>query len=190
MSSVNLGPATSCHNNSLYLTGSPSIPQAYSVHSYGKTGFQLWQLAAELDMDVNAVHTPNSTQGGVDLPIIFTEHNTKTTGDFGVATTTLDSFSEASRLAAQLVYLGRSGYDSYVFKATTTEASRGGVAKTGLYWRAAAAHASRRFTSFPESGVACTYARLPHVFAATTGVALPAPPSQLAPPLTPPRPCV
>lgn len=101
------------------------------MHSYGKTGYQLNQLAQLLETQVNAVHTPNATS---QLPVVFTEHGTKTTSDFSAANTTLDSASEASRLAAQMLYLGANGVDRYAFKLSTTPASKGGIAKTGIYW--------------------------------------------------------
>lgn len=110
----------------------PSAPaQAYSVHSYGKTGYQLNNLAQQLEVSVNSVHTPNATS---QLPVVFTEHSTHTTSDFSASANTLDTPSEASRLAAQLLYLAANGVDSYVFKVSTTPASKGGIAKTGLNW--------------------------------------------------------
>lgn len=104
------------------------------MHSYGKTGNQLGQLAQELDELVNYMHMPNASQGGSNLPIVFTEHNTRTSSDFGAVPTTLDTPSEASRFAAQLLFLGLNGADAYSFKLSATPSSRGGVAKTGLFW--------------------------------------------------------
>lgn len=79
--------------------------QAYSYHTYGKTGQQIYQTTAGLYTSVNAVHTPASSP----LRVVITEHASHTAADWTSIASTCDNDFEASRLGSQLLWLVRGG---------------------------------------------------------------------------------
>lgn len=136
---------------------------ALSVHSYGKTGWELGRLAN------------GSASAGV--PFAVTEHAAHTTAAWNSIDTTADTPFEAARLAGQLVYMAAGGWESYVFKFSAAEQSSGitrgcepnstaapcGVQKVGLHW------GENAFAPFPvgDSTLSAEAARL--VLAAAAG---------------------
>jgi hypothetical protein len=100
--------------------------QSYSFHSYGKTGNQ---LAASYLSLVKAVNNSK-------IPVIVTEHNTRTSNNYDSVATTPDSPNEASRLTSQILWLIQSGIRSdYVFKFTISPSlTNAFVKRTGLHW--------------------------------------------------------
>ena len=83
--------------------------QAYSWHSYGKTGHALLLGNQGLQASLAALPTPIT-----GIPLFTTEHQSHTNGDWNGYNSTVESPFEASRLANQLVSMAAGGYDSYV----------------------------------------------------------------------------
>ena len=76
---------------------------AFSLHSYGKTGLELFQLANSTQVAIDAARQAPVTQA--KIPFIITEHAAHTTASWNSLSTTQDTPAEASRLAAQLLYM-------------------------------------------------------------------------------------
>lgn len=110
--------------------------QAYSWHSYGKTGFNLQGAGSSQNgvgfqaAGIAAYHTPSSTR----LPVIVTEHASHTGSDWDGFWSSSDDGFEAARLANQLVWASQNGIETYSFKFSATPYSGGGVTKSGLHW--------------------------------------------------------
>lgn len=73
------------------------------MHTYGKTGQQLFSTLSGLNTSVNAIRTPASRP----LPIVVTEHASHTAADWNGIQSTADNDFEASRLASQLLWQAR-----------------------------------------------------------------------------------
>ena len=100
---------------------------AYSFHSYGKSGSSLAEDIRYLQNSIN-----NSS-----LPVIITEHNSHTSSDWNTINSTPDDDFEASRLASQIINLIQSNVKShYIFKFSITPSfsSTRDVAMNGLHW--------------------------------------------------------
>jgi hypothetical protein len=98
----------------------------YSFHSYGKTGNQLAASYLALVQKIN----------NTKIPVIVTEHNTRTCTTWDVQPGTPDDVNEASRLTSQILWLIKSGMSAdYVFKFTVTaNVYDNFIKKTGLHW--------------------------------------------------------
>ena len=125
---------------------------AYSMHTYGKTGYQLASLATGLAAQINASRPLPLPASQLTLPFVVTEHATHTTNVFNNISSTLDTGYEASRLGGQVLYQALNGFESYIFKFSALEQSSNivpgciqgtgvagsatacGVQKTGLHW--------------------------------------------------------
>jgi hypothetical protein len=80
-----------------------SNQDAYSWHSYGKTG-------AQLRTSYNDLIASLASDNASDLaPIWLTEHQSKTSGSWDDVNTTTDFASEASRVASQVMYMAMVG---------------------------------------------------------------------------------
>lgn len=100
--------------------------QIFSWHSYGKTGPSLLQAAQAQQTGVQ------SLQSVPAVPVMATEHQSHTNGNWnGYASNTNMPF-EASRLASQLINMASGGFDSYIFKFSGTPSSNGGITKSGI----------------------------------------------------------
>ena len=86
---------------------------AYSFHTYGKSGSALQTSIKTLSGQVNYAHTPSSSP----LPVVITEHAAHTAASWDGMQSTAESPFEASRLASQLLRVGSAGFTSYMFKA-------------------------------------------------------------------------
>jgi hypothetical protein len=107
---------------------------ALSIHSYGKYGYALGQLGAS---DVSAVAAARGASGPAlgarlaRMPVAVTEHAAHTTAAWNALGSTPDNDYEASRLAAQLLWLATGGpgsasgqgLESFIFKFSTLEQS-------------------------------------------------------------------
>ena len=121
----------------------------YSLHSYGKTGYQLGALVNSSAAAVAAAPRQAPIVQAA-LPIATTEHNAHTTAVWNTLATTGDTDYEAARLAGQLAYMAAGGFESYIFKfsamqqspnvvegcnaAVPTGAAACGIQKVGLHW--------------------------------------------------------
>ena len=101
---------------------------AYSFHSYGKLGYELYATAKTLKGNVSAV-IPGT-------PVVITEHQSHTNGDWVSIPTTADNDFEAARLAAQLAATAIAGFETYAFKFSSLPMNPAslGVSKSGLHW--------------------------------------------------------
>ena len=122
--------------------------QAFSFHSYGKTGLALAQTsnvtfapAIAVLHDAANVVAANAAGTGSQLnkavmPLLITEHQAHTNAQWSTYMSNGDMGFEASRLASQIVNQAALGFESYIFKLTMSPASSsiGGVAKSGLHW--------------------------------------------------------
>jgi hypothetical protein len=104
-----------------------SNAQAFSWHSYGKTGKQL-QVAAL------GAQTMLTGLGLGTIPVFATEHQAATNANWNTFTANVESPYMASRLAQQLLWLAGSGINSYVFKMTAAPSAQGGITKSGIVW--------------------------------------------------------
>ena len=96
---------------------------AFSVHSYGKTGQQLYQYGKELNSGV-----PSS------MPVHITEHQAHTNSAWNSIATTGDTYLEASRLASQIIWTTSIAVNTWIFKFSMLTSTNGGVTKSGLHW--------------------------------------------------------
>ena len=103
--------------------------QAYSYHSYGKEGGTLAKDTAALSGLVNGAH-----DGPAPLPVLTTEHASKTASSWNLVDSTSDDGFEASRLASQLIWMASYGLETYTFKFSCTPSNNGGIVKSGLHW--------------------------------------------------------
>ena len=85
--------------------------QLLSWHSYGKTGRALLQSTQAYVASL-AMLGPSAV-----VPVVTTEHQSHTNGQWNGYASTVDSPFEASRLGNQLLSMASGGLDSYVFKA-------------------------------------------------------------------------
>jgi hypothetical protein len=94
---------------------------SYSVHSYGKTGYELNFMA------VNSVAGTAASRKGLStwpsLPFSITEHAAHTTASWNAVPTTADVDYEASRLAGQMLYTAAGGWETYIFKMSAMQQS-------------------------------------------------------------------
>lgn len=133
----------------------PNTPQAnnlqnlnaFSLHSYGKTGLELQQLGNTTTLNVTLTR-PAAAPTSSALGFAVTEHNAHTTAQWNTLATNGDTNFEASRLAAQILFVAQNGWESYIFKLSTMEQSRTinptcttgsttnpcGAQKTGIHW--------------------------------------------------------
>ena len=105
-------------NNTQWYNG-----QALSYHSYGKSGHQLqlsttamWQ-GTQLYHDESGVTASTISTNLVNMPVLLTEHQSHTNGNWNSLASNCDSTFEASRLANQILSQAILGYESYIFKA-------------------------------------------------------------------------
>jgi len=99
----------------------------YSFHVYDKTGYDMLT-------SLNSVRNSIKDDTTDEIPVILTEFNTHTAGNFDKLTSTADSIDEASRFASLFMYLIGSKMDTfYAFKFSITPIS-GQVKKNGIYW--------------------------------------------------------
>ena len=104
--------------------------QAYSYHAYGKEGGTLAKDTAALSGLVNGAHDGTFAP----LPVLTTEHASKTASSWTLVNSTSDDGFEASRLASQLIWMGSYGLEQYIFKFSSTPSNNGGIIKSGLHW--------------------------------------------------------
>ncbi len=96
--------------------------QAFSYHSYGKSGHQLQLSTSGLYTAVNALHDETGvaasglTTNLVNMPVLLTEHQAHTNGAWNSLSSNCDSPFEASRLANQIISQAVQGFESYIFK--------------------------------------------------------------------------
>jgi hypothetical protein len=102
--------------------------QAFSWHSYGKTGHALLLSTQSLAASVT------SLQSSPAVPVLTTEHQSHTNGQWNAYASNTDSPFEASRLANQVISMASAGFDAYMFKFSMTPSSAGGVTKSGIHW--------------------------------------------------------
>ena len=86
--------------------------QLLSWHSYGKTGHALLLSTQAFVTSLAALNNPSA-----NVPVVTTEHQSHTNGQWNGYASTVDSPFEASRLGNQLLSMASGGLDSYVFKA-------------------------------------------------------------------------
>lgn len=106
--------------------------QAYSYHSYDKTGATQGTDTATVQNDVASVH--DSTHAA-PLPVHVTEHAAHTAANFAPLNLTTDDVLPASRLASQILIQAKYGIESILFKTTMTPidgSSDGSVKKNGI----------------------------------------------------------
>ena len=108
---------------------------AYSYHSYGKSGSQMaddiFYLQNSINNDLNRIYS------FYKIPLIITEHNSHTSSDWNDIKSTPDNDFEASRLSSQIMNIILSNVKShYVFKFSITPSfsSTRDVAMNGLHW--------------------------------------------------------
>ena len=102
--------------------------QLLSWHSYGKTGHAL--LLSTQAFVTSLAAFPASAR----VPVVTTEHQSHTNGQWNGYASTVDSPFEASRLGNQLLSMASGGFDSYVFKFSSTMSGAGGITKSGIHW--------------------------------------------------------
>lgn len=90
--------------------------QAFSLHSYGKEGYALWQTGNATNVSVQATRTTPIPASQPTLPFVVTEHAAHTTATWNTLTTNPDTYYEAARLASQMLFMASNGWESYVFK--------------------------------------------------------------------------
>ncbi len=96
--------------------------QAFSYHSYGKSGHQLQLSTVALAAAANMYHDEANvaasgiTTNLVNMPVLLTEHQAHTNGNWNSLSSNCDSPFEASRLANQILSQAVLGYESYIFK--------------------------------------------------------------------------
>lgn len=94
----------------------PIWPQAFSLHSYGKNGLELQQLGNSTTIAVAGARPAPAAASPATLGFAVTEHQAHTTLAWNALATNGDTNFEASRLAAQILFMAQNGWDSYVFK--------------------------------------------------------------------------
>ena len=96
----------------------------FSLHSYGKTGFQLYQLGYQTASAIaNARPQPVATSP-LTLPYAVTEHAAHTTVVWDATNSHADTDFESSRLAGQILYQMLNGFEAYIFKFSSAEQSQ------------------------------------------------------------------
>ena len=126
--------------------------QLLSWHSYGKTGHALLLATQAYVTSLAAFNNPSA-----NVPVVTTEHQAHTNGQWNGYSSTVESPFEASRLGNQLISMASGGFDSYVFKFSVrmryvsrlefvlisairsafrqgTPSGNGGITKSGLHW--------------------------------------------------------
>ena len=104
----------------------------YSYHTYGKTGLS---IANDIDYLKSSVNIDTRDTPTISIPVIVTEYNAHTAADWDKLVTTPDDFSEASRLASEIISIVKSNVTShYVFKFSVTSDSTGAIKKNGIHW--------------------------------------------------------
>ena len=97
--------------------------QAMSYHSYGKSGHQLAQTTTTMWQGANYYHDETGVAASgistnlATMPVLVTEHQSHTNGNWNLLSSNCDSPFEASRLANQILSNAILGYESYIFKA-------------------------------------------------------------------------
>ena len=99
-------------SNSSLGSGTQSASQqnldAFSVHSYGKTGAGLSSLGSSTALAIATLRAENTITPTLPvIPYAVTEHAAHTTATFNNISTTGDTPFEASRLAAQMLFQAR-----------------------------------------------------------------------------------
>ena len=96
--------------------------QALSYHSYGKSGHQL-QLSTmamyngtQIFHDEAGIASSGISTNLANMPVLLTEHQSHTNGNWNSLASNCDSTFEASRLANQILSQAIMGYESYIFK--------------------------------------------------------------------------
>lgn len=95
--------------------------QAFSLHSYGKQGYALWQTGNNTNVSVALTRTTPIPASVPTLPFVITEHASHTTATWNALTTNSETFFEAARLASQMLFMASNGWESYIFKARRAE---------------------------------------------------------------------
>ena len=111
-----LGDVTVNNNNFMFPSSNGTVPgwqnfQTFSYHTYGGSGAGMYNELAYLEASIN-----NSK-----IPVIITEHNSKTSAAWNLLTTSPDDITEAAQLSSQITYviLGRFALKScYTFICT------------------------------------------------------------------------
>lgn len=121
------GQATVANEHAPYpagaaVTGGVQNMNAFSLHSYGKTGYGLMQLGNGTAAGIAAARVP-AAGAPATLPYTVTEHAPHTTATWTTLQTSLDDNFEASRLGAQILYQAMFGWETYIFKFSTVEQS-------------------------------------------------------------------
>ena len=106
----------------------------YSYHAYDKSGETIGQDLEYMNNEIGNDPTLYPTD---QIPVIITEHNSRTSSNWDTKTSTSDTNFEASRLASQIANLIKAKIDShYVFKFSVTESfsANRDIAKNGIHW--------------------------------------------------------
>ena len=96
--------------------------QALSYHSYGKTGHQLalatqtMYNGTQIFHDEAGVASSGISTNLANMPVLLTEHQSHTNGNWNALSSNCDSTFEASRLANQILSQAVLGFESYIFK--------------------------------------------------------------------------
>ena len=109
---------------------------AYSLHSYGKSGSQLASALGDVRDALLAAHAhPGGAPAG-PIPVALTEYAPTPNANWQTDTSSSDTPYRAARFASQLLYSASSGFDSYAFKFSMQPygGSSTMVAKSGLHF--------------------------------------------------------
>ena len=82
---------------------------AFSLHSYGKTGFQMFQLGSQTAAQIAAVRPPLGPSSPAVIPYVVTEHAAHTTAQWNPIASTSDINYEAARLGTQILFHSLNG---------------------------------------------------------------------------------
>ncbi len=107
---------------------------SYSYHTYDKSGDSIAQDLEYLKTEIRNDPTVNASD---QIPVIITEHNSRTSSAWDTKPSTTDTNYEASRLASQIANIIKFKITShYVFKFSVTESfsATRDIAKNGIHW--------------------------------------------------------
>lgn len=125
-----LGDITVNNNNFMFPSSNGTVPgwqnfQTYSYHTYGASGNSMLNELQYLEANIN----------NPSIPVIITEHNSKTSAMWNTLTTTADDITEAAQLSSQITNIILGGITMhFVFKFSACPSSNAGqeVSKNGL----------------------------------------------------------
>ncbi len=105
----------------------------YSFHSYGKTGADLKSDFEYIQASVDSDNRLNSPR----IPVIITEHNSRSSSNWNEVSSTADDPYEASKLASQMINLIKARIHTHIifkFAISASFSASRDIAKNGLHW--------------------------------------------------------